>query len=77
MAHIRNIDEKEKTVLMVQVENETGLQGVAREQSDEADRVFADQVPETRIQYLKEHTEEMAEDVRKIVQSAPSLIGDF
>lgn len=72
MAHIRKIDEKEKTVLMVQVENETGLQGVAREQSDEADRVFADQVPETLIQYLKEHTEEMAEDVRKIVQSAPS-----
>ncbi|MBD5393980.1 MAG: DUF5597 domain-containing protein [Lachnospiraceae bacterium] len=46
MAYIRDIDEKEQTVITIQVENETGLLGAAREQSDEADALFAAEVPQ-------------------------------
>lgn len=41
MRHIRKIDSEENTVVMVQVENETGLLGAAREHSDEANLGFA------------------------------------
>ena len=40
MAHLREFDGEENTVVAVQVENETGLLGAAREVSDEADALF-------------------------------------
>ena len=42
--HLRDVD-PENTVLMVQVENETGSYGLARDRSPEADRAFAGPVP--------------------------------
>ncbi len=54
MKHIRDIDEEEKTVVMVQVENETGLMGAAREHSEAADRLFAEQVPAEFLQRLSD-----------------------
>ena len=41
MEHIRSIDEQDRTVIMMQVENETGLIGTDRDYSEEATRVFA------------------------------------
>lgn len=73
MEHIRQIDEKENTVISVQVENETGLMGSARENSDEADALFADNVPQEFADYMRSHTETMVADVREAVkQGAPS-----
>ncbi len=46
MRHIRQVDERENTVVAVQVENEPGLQGAAREHSDTADARFAADVPQ-------------------------------
>jgi beta-galactosidase GanA len=40
MEHIRKFDETERTVIMMQVENETGLLGTDRDYSDEATRQF-------------------------------------
>ncbi len=45
MRHIHEIDEQQKTVVMMQVENETGLMGSAREHSEEADQLFSGPVP--------------------------------
>ena len=45
MRHLREVD-REHTVIMVQVENEIGSHGVARDYSPAADRLFAQQVPE-------------------------------
>lgn len=45
MAHLRQFDGEENTVVAVQVENETGLLGAAREVSDEADALFDGPVP--------------------------------
>ena len=45
MKHLKEIDEAEQTVIAVQVENETGMQGAGREHSDLADELFAGEVP--------------------------------
>ena len=68
MEFIKKIDEKENTVIAVQVENETGLLGAAREQSDLADELFASDVPEEFVSYMKAHTETMVPDVKKAVE---------
>lgn len=69
MAHIRSIDEYEQTVVAVQVENETGLLGSARERSDFADKAFAQQVPKDFALYMKEHAREMPKEKATAVLS--------
>lgn len=68
MKHLKSVDEKEHTVIGVQVENETGLQGAAREHSDLADQTFADSVPEKFVSYMKSHTQNMEPEIRKAVK---------
>ncbi|MCM1121361.1 MAG: DUF5597 domain-containing protein [Eubacterium sp.] len=68
MAHIREFDEKEETVISVQVENETGVQISARENSDEADAAFAAAVPGEFAVYMKSHTASMVKDVKNAVE---------
>ncbi len=69
MAHIREADGEIGTVIGVQVENETGLSGSAREHSDAADAVFAAEVPEGFISWMKSHTDTMHPDVREAVEN--------
>ena len=64
MKHLKEYDEKQHTVIGVQVENETGLQGSDREHSDLADQYFADNVPADFVNYMKSHTESMEEDIK-------------
>lgn len=71
MKYIKEYDEKESTVIAVQVENETGLLGAAREVSDEADVLFEGPVPQDFTDYMKEHTAGMTEDIRTIVEAGP------
>lgn len=52
MAHLRRIDESEHTVIMVQVENETGRLGTDREYSEEASRLFQAVVPAEFMAFL-------------------------
>jgi len=51
MKHLRKIDERENTVIMVQVQNEVGL-FESRDHHPEANTAFADQVPQALINYL-------------------------
>ena len=53
MAHIREVDAERRTVVCVQVENECGLMGAAREHSDAADAAFAEQVPADLVAALR------------------------
>lgn len=69
MRHIREVDEQEHTVVLMQVENEPGLQGAAREHSDYADKLFEETVPSEFAEYMRSHTEEMSGDVRTAVES--------
>lgn len=69
MQHIREIDEQEHTVVLMQVENESGLQGAAREHSDYADKLFHEKVPQKFADYMRSHTGEMSDDVRTAVEN--------
>lgn len=59
MAHLRGVDAIERTVLFVQVENECGLLGAAREHSLEADEDFGRNVPARLLDYLRERAGEL------------------
>lgn len=69
MKHLKEVDEKEHTVIAVQVENETGMQGSDREHSDEADALFTNAVPEAFASYMKSHTESMEEGIKEAVEA--------
>src|ERR1700746_614768 len=45
MRHLKVLDENEHTVLMVQVENESGIVGSVRDFSPESNKEFAGRVP--------------------------------
>lgn len=55
MRHIRSIDEADRTVIMMQVENETGLYGSDRDYSDEATKLFRGPVPPELMSSLEQH----------------------
>ncbi len=67
MSFLKDYDEAEQTVVAVQVENETGLLGAAREVSDEADALFAAPVPADFAAYMRNHTDTMTEEIRAAV----------
>ncbi|MGO4548241.1 DUF5597 domain-containing protein [Paenibacillus sp. 2TAB23] len=69
MLHIKQVDEKEQTVMLIQVENEPGLQGAAREHSDAADALFEADVPQLFVDYMNTQIGTMAEDVRQAVEN--------
>jgi len=64
MEHIRNIDTTERTVIMVQVENETGLFGTDRDYSEEATRLFHGPVPAELMAYLGKNRDNLASSLR-------------
>jgi hypothetical protein len=45
MRHLKQIDNEQHTVILIQVENESGTMGSARDNSPESNREFAGQVP--------------------------------
>lgn len=69
MAHLREMDGEENTVVTVQVENETGVMAAAREHSDEADALFEGAVPQDFADYMKAHTGTMVPSVREAVEA--------
>ena len=50
--HLKESNKHERTVLMVQVENESGLLGDSRDRSRVADEAFSKPVPEDLLEYL-------------------------
>lgn len=59
MNHLEKVDGKEQTVIMVQVENEVGVLGSARDYSATANKAFEEQVPGELINYLTKHKESL------------------
>ena len=55
MEHLRQVDESERSVIMMQVENETGLLGTDRDYSPDATRRFEGLVPGELMTYLDAH----------------------
>jgi hypothetical protein len=66
MKHIRQVDSKSHTVIMVQVENEIGMLADARDYSDAANKAFEQQIPDELIEYLVEHKETLIPEFREV-----------
>lgn len=65
MRHLREVDSKDQTVIMVQVENEVGLLGDSRDRSDVANRAFAGPVPGELLNYLQQHSSNLLPHLRQ------------
>lgn len=75
--HIKEVDEAQSTVLMVQVENEVGLLGDSRDGSPAANERFAQPVPQELINFLKDDWESLHADLKASIrgfsqQNSPS-----
>jgi hypothetical protein len=68
--HLREVDDTDHTVVMMQVENEIGMIPTARDHSPEADRAFASAVPAELMSDLTAHQERLAQEMRALWQAA-------
>jgi len=59
MRHIKNIDAQQRTVIMIQVENEIGMIPQARDHCAQAELAFSRTVPSELLRYLAEHKEKL------------------
>ena len=64
MAHIKQVDGTQHTVMMIQVENEVGVLRDSRDRSPAANRAFAGQVPAELMNYLEAHKNHLMPDLR-------------
>ena len=65
MKHIKKIDAVEQTVIMIQMENEVGLHGYARDYCPAANAAFAGPVPAELIQWLSAHKDTLLPETRE------------
>ena len=66
MAHIKELDQKEQTVIMIQVENEIGMLPTARDYNPLANEVFKKEVPKELLQYLQKNKEKLVPEFLEI-----------
>jgi hypothetical protein len=64
LAHLKEVDGAHSTVVMVQVENETGLLGDSRDGSVAAEKRFLEPVPEDLVQFLAQDWEALHVDLK-------------
>jgi hypothetical protein len=71
MQHIKQVDSRH-TVIMMQVENETGVLGDSRDRNELANRAFAGPVPKELLDYIASHKDTVHPDLSKAWQAAGS-----
>ena len=70
MKHLRTVDDRQNTVVMVQVENEIGIIPDARDHCSEAEKFFKQNVPQELIAYLQKNKESLTKELSKAWTSA-------
>jgi hypothetical protein len=70
MRHIKAVDGRGHTVIAIQVENETGMQGDTRDRSPLANEAFAAPVPKELMDYLQQHKDTLIPELRKVWEAA-------
>ncbi|CAO2652343.1 Nn.00g006260.m01.CDS01 [Neocucurbitaria sp. VM-36] len=65
MAHLKEFDGQDSTVLMVQVENETGLMGDSRDRSKIAEQKFHEPVPAELLEHLQSKKNDLHPEFQK------------
>lgn len=66
MAHIKDFDQKDQTIIMVQVENEIGMLPTARDYHALANAAFQNPVPKELIQYLEKNKQKLVPEFLEI-----------
>ena len=66
MRHIKAVDGSKHTVIMIQVENEVGMQGDTRDRSPAANQAFAGPVPKELMDYLQQHKDTLIPEFRQV-----------
>ncbi|MFD2934071.1 GH35 family beta-galactosidase [Spirosoma flavum] len=69
MRHVRDVDGRQQTIIMIQVENEIGMLPDARDHSALANAAFEQPVPQPLIQYLQTNKASLAPAVRTAWQA--------
>ena len=70
MRHLREVDSEQRTVVMIQLQNEVGLIGDSRDRSAAAEAAFAKPVPSELMAYLQKNRETLWPDLRKLWEAA-------
>jgi hypothetical protein len=70
MRHVKQMDGRKHTVIMIQVENEVGMQGDTRDHSPAANRAFAGPVPAELMDYLQRHKDTLIPEFRRVWEAA-------
>ncbi|GAA4142238.1 DUF5597 domain-containing protein [Flavobacterium chungbukense] len=66
MSHIKEFDQKEQTVIMIQVENEIGMLPTARDYHPLANEAFKKEVPKELLQYVQKNKEKLVPEFLEI-----------
>jgi beta-galactosidase GanA len=66
MKHIKDIDEEQNTIIMIQPENEIGMLPVARDYHPLANKKFQENVPAEFIEYLEKNKEGLVPEFRHV-----------
>ncbi|MBN1766118.1 MAG: DUF5597 domain-containing protein [Sedimentisphaerales bacterium] len=70
MKHIRKMDEKKHTVIMIQVENEVGMLTDARDYSEAANTAFDQNIPAELAEYLRHNKDTLIPELQEVWLSA-------
>jgi hypothetical protein len=66
MRYIKEVDSRQHTVLMIQVENEVGVLRDSRDRSEPANKAFDGPVPKELMDYLQKHKAMLAPELREV-----------
>jgi beta-galactosidase GanA len=66
LTHIKQVDDKQNTVLMIQVENEIGMLPVARDYGPLAEARFREPVPAALVDYLVQHRATLVPEMKRM-----------
>ncbi|MGO8701877.1 MAG: DUF5597 domain-containing protein [Limisphaerales bacterium] len=70
MRHVKKVDGRRHTVIMIQVENEVGMHTVSRDHSPAADQALAGPVPRELMDYLEQHKDTLIPEFRAVWEAA-------
>jgi hypothetical protein len=70
MRHVKAVDGREHTVIMIQVENEIGMQRDTRDRSPAANKAFEGPVPKELMDHLQKHKDTLIPVFRKVWEAA-------
>jgi hypothetical protein len=76
MNHLSEMDSEDHTVLAVQVENEAGLLGSPRDYGDQANQLFASDVPAALLNELAANHDQLHPQLRSVLSFHDGLIRD-